>query len=93
MKHSSWKQAVANCLLTGEFVILFFLLCAAAQGSMPLFQALLYAVLSFLCVNFTASLIIRSGRQAYEPSARYHRCASRHTSIVLPAGHQKRHAA
>lgn len=58
MKFTSFKQIIANFLLMSEFVALFFLLCAAIQGSLPLLAALGYAAGSFLATNFLASLLV-----------------------------------
>lgn len=58
MKTSQFKRVLCNGLLFAEGVVLFFLLCAAIQGSLPLLNALVAAAGSFLGCNILTSLIL-----------------------------------
>lgn len=92
MKFTSFKQIIANFLLMSEFVALFFLLCAAIQGSLPLLAALGYATGSFLATNFLASLLVSTSsprRSAPSPRPR----PSGRPAVRLAVAGERRHVA
>lgn len=92
MKFTSFKQILANFLLMGEFFALFFLLCAAIQGSLPLLAALGYAAGSFFVTNLLASLLV-SISSPRRPVPRSCRKPSVHPTVRLAVVSEHRRAA
>lgn len=92
MKFASFKQIIANFILMSEFFALFFLLCAAIQGSLPLLAALGYAAGSFLLANLLVSLLV-STPSARRPAARPVRKPAARPAVRLAVAGDHRHAA